>query len=212
MSSEEAETLYKLPPSVIELIPGRLYLGPQPSKKSGVRIHHLVMRMGITHLVNCMPTPKMYFWDKPKKTPAPLGASEQYITYLKRRYQQALDVATYSEGVSFAVKRDEPPKDAKLFKFISNLATKMKSRPSMRVYVYDGNGAFAAGLVALPLWYFMSSEEVKKKLDPVQEMRSRGKHHVVPEREKAFVQAVKRMCEKDKVSIHPHLFFSKKKK
>ena len=208
--------LNALPKSVIVLIPGRLSLGPVPTKRNKLNVHAMVTRHNYTLFVNCMSDAerRMYYWREPVKPKLQHDPDEwermqpHERAYLERRYRNAKEVCERSAGIAFPMARDAVPKDAKLFKFVCSLVSRLKSDPQLCLYVYDGSGAHAAGLIALCVWYFMQPQKEKESgFDPVLEMRRRGKHHVVPEREKTHVQAIRRMCERDLHSIHPHLFF-----
>ena len=166
-------------------------MGPTP-RKDTISVYKLVRYYGISCFIDTLPKSQLWSWG-PKP---PRYDNERYIR-------------NHSEGRAFPLSGEDPPKDHVLFKYVSGLAQQMRANPRMRIYVYDREGAYCAGLVALTLWYFLQQDE---DLDPVQRMKRLGKHHVVPNRKKAFVLQIKSMCEKDKKSIHRHLLPVTKKR
>ena len=200
--SEEPKGVSREPKSVlhrtmVELIPDkRLVIGPALSAKRNYSIKDMLIDFGINCFVNLMP-------DR--------GKCRWYMNVQQESLIMDLEKFTDDNGprvrcLSFPMDSETPTKDPKLFAFITKLYNILQKNPLVKMYIHDGSGTHVAASVALPLWYFI------QKNDPIQAIKRMGKHHVIPDRKKAFVQQIRRMYTLHDTSIHRHLFTPPKKK
>lgn len=194
------ETLHR---SMVELIPdNRLILGPSLSSKRNYDIRDMLLDFNINCIVNLMPIPL----GQGQRGRANWYANEYTGELIESLQEYDDDEHTTVQCIRFPMDSEKPVKDTKLFSFVTKLCQMLKSNPTMRMYIHDGDGSHVAASVALTLWYFMQTPEEKKTFDPVQAMKRRGKHQVIPDRKKDFVAQIKRLCALDDKSIHRHLF------
>lgn len=183
---------------MVELLPGnRLVLGPSLSAKRSYSITDMLLDFRFNYFVNLLPSNGKACW---------------YMDQDRGTLIQKLQKYTgddYVRCLSFPISSEHPAKDKQLFSFITRLCAILKKDPQARMYIHDGNGTHAAASVALPLVYFLKSVDEKKDFDPIKWMKRRGKHHVIPDRKKAFVKQIQRMCELDDKSMHRHIFKKK---
>lgn len=183
--------------TMIELMgDNRLILGPALNAKRNYHIKDMLLDFNINCFVNLLPARGQCQWYMSTRTG----------TLIENLQKHTDEMAPPVKCISFPMDSETPIKDDKLFAFITRLCHMLKKDPDMRMYIHDGDGTHVAASVALPLWYFMM--QGGDAFDPIQAMKRRGKHHVIPDRKKDFVQQIKRMCELDDKSIHRHLFTS----
>lgn len=184
--------------SIIELLPGcRLVMGPSPSAKRNNSVKSLIHDFGINCFVNLTPKHGASRWYMPNNN-----------ILDKLRVNEEDEIMCLSHPMS----TETPEKDKTLLRFITRLCQIMKYRKDLKMYIHDYSGTYVAASVALPLAYFLKSTAEKQVYDPVQEMKRRGKHHVVSDRNKPYIDQIRRMCVLDKKSIHRHIFQTKKRK
>lgn len=186
----------KLHRTMVELIPNRLIMGPPLGKTRSYTINVMLESFGVNCFVNLMPM---------------RGKSRWYIcngNLVESLSKHATRPCDEIPCVSKPMSDEKPMKDKELFAFVTKLAGLLRNDADLVMYIHDCNGTYVAASVALPLLYFIKRD---KTFDPVQEMRRRGKHHLVSNRNKAFVDQIKRICDMDDKSIHPYMSNNKRK-
>ena len=173
----------ELPISVVELIPDRLLMGPMPNKKS-ISVRDLLKQHDVNIFVNLCHSKKARWY---------ISEDQKLISSLWKDSVRGYNTVC----IPFEMNSEEPLKDELIFKFISRLANIMRCDPNLKMYIHCYDGKWCSATIALCLWKFLHEDTT---FDPIQVVKSMGKHELI--KKKAFTEQIKRICEKDKRSLH----------